>query len=94
MDTYQLLEQIKELEAEIERLRKEQQTYKKMLEARHPELSNNPIEVELISMPIWISQYARKCMQTLSQDEPEDIQKQRLEKRLNEAVESIIQSYR
>jgi hypothetical protein len=94
MSEAQLIEQLKVLKEELIRLRKEQQTYKKMLEARHPELSNNPIEVELISMPIWISQYARKCIQTLSQDEPEDKQKQKLEKRLNEAVESIIQSYR
>jgi hypothetical protein len=87
MDTYQLLEEIKELEAELQRLKAEQEAYRKIIMAKHKEQALT-LDAEP-QLPFCISEWIRRhTIHELAEDE-QNTSKDVLQKHLEEAVRYI-----
>jgi hypothetical protein len=85
MSEEKLIEQVKELEVEIEKLKAEQEIYKRIIEAKHSALSQD-LGDNISHAPVWISQWVRnKTVHSLSEDE-QNVGENILQKHLDEAV--------
>jgi hypothetical protein len=85
--TYELQEKLKELENEIRNLLEEQNHYLRIIlnKRKQEELSNTE---ELEKTPICISEYVRKHIYSLSNNE-DNLTKEQLEKRIEEAINYV-----
>jgi hypothetical protein len=91
MSTYELQEKLKELENEIKNLLEEQNRYLRVLNKRRQEELSNTKESE--KTPICISEYVRKHIYSLSNNE-DNLSKQQLEKKIQQAVDYLCNSCR
>jgi len=83
---FELQEKLKQLEKEIQELLEEQNHYLRILIKRKQEELSNTEELE--KTPICISEYVRKHIYSLSNNE-ENLTKKQLEKRIEEAINYV-----
>jgi len=93
--TYELQEKLKELENEIRNLLEEQNHYLRIiLNKRKQEELSNTEELEKDNLPFCISEFARKYLHSLSNNEQDNLSEEQLNQKINQCIDYICNSCR